>query len=148
MKYCKAWPDACKQLSVGSSSKVEPESVHVPTPDAIVYPKQLIEATVEESVDSILRSKFPMKDLVVPEEPKIVVPEIQEEAVVVRKPISGRSIEVQETFPRRQKATNDLMPVWITLGIMGFLMLVLVWGLMQRVQSLESWLHGRLMSRP
>jgi len=133
---------------MGSSSKVDPPVDLGQTTDAIVYPKQLIESAVEESVDSILRTKFPIKELIVHEDAKVVVPEVVDEPVVVRKPISGRVVEVPETFPRRQKATNDLMPVWITLGIMAFLMLVLVWGLMQRVQSLESWLHGRLMSRP
>jgi hypothetical protein len=178
MKFCKAWPESC----VGQESTTNlPPTTGSPTvsygetksQDALVWPKQLVDATVEASVQSLLLSAFPEKSSgptmgTIPklpqEETLKALPNktVEVEDVPIEKTndtrrmkhakvISGSSEDTDVVVQKgasRIKATTDLTPVWVSLGIIGFLLLVLIWGLMQRVQSLESWLHGRLMSRP
>jgi len=166
MSFCKVWPHACtleKNSQVSESTQKERQ----PT-DALVFPKQLIETTVEALIEDAFKhvEKEGNSQKGNDEEFIPVLPQVQKAKGELLKDkqqgklISGRQKRAdaeteEDTFheviniPRnRSKGFHDLTAVWASVGIMGFIFLILIWGILQRVQSLESWLHGRLMSRP
>jgi len=162
MKWCKAWPEACTtkvETLAGTSLDSPHGATTVPSESLgpLVWPKQLIDETVEQSVLQILSQTFPEAKQVLPQEP-VVVEKPREESL---EPIQAEAsktvtygskkivpLATSETVLTPVVRQLDLTPVWISIGVLAFLVLVLIWGLMQRVQNLESWLHGRLVSRP
>jgi hypothetical protein len=159
MKWCKAWPEACATKVESLPGTFSETLVEGPTESLgpLVWPKQLIDETVEQSVFQILSQTFPETKQVLPVEAPVIV---EKEPVEVEVPAESKPKTV--TYGSKKLATVvstepiiapsvrqlDLTPVWVSIGVLAFLVLVLIWGLMQRVQNLESWLHGRLVSRP
>ena len=123
MKLNRAWPE---QTSEKPKTKLQTEKV-----DARVWPKSItnvVDETVERSLSQLLKESFPEESL---DDPKPVAEateaktEAKTEALFVRDPMTN---------------------VWIAFAILAFMTFAAVNSLYQKISSLESWLHGRMMS--
>lgn len=128
MKLCKAWPDMCTKSEVDKvDAKVD--KVDLVDKDERVWPKALVDAAVDRSVESLLKiSKSEEEDL---EDPKMPVQQI------IKK--KKKSVKVA-----KKSEIHDLKQILYALGILGIIILGFLYTLFERVSSLEVWLHGRL----
>ena len=50
--------------------------------------------------------------------------------------------------PKVVSKYGALTPVWIAFAILALFSFYTITSLMNRIENLEAWLHGRMMSRP
>jgi hypothetical protein len=98
---------------------------------AVVEPKTATVGPTEtemsvQTVQNLLKSAFPENEV---EDPTEV---LQNDSVPVEK-----SVE-----------TNTMTTLWIAFGILALFSFYTITSLMNRIETLEAWLHGRMMSRP
>ena len=122
MKLSRAWPTEKIANSTNETNCTNG------TNNIRVWPKSItsvVDETVERSLDQLLKESFP-EDTEATEDPK--VPEAQTKQLV-------------------KKALSDpLANVWIAIGVLAFIVFAAINSLYQKISSLESWLHGRMMS--
>jgi hypothetical protein len=119
MKFDKAWPPEPKANSVQ---------------DAPVFPKLLIEQTVESTVNGLLKETFG---------------ETQDDQKNNFKAFAGPSA-VASAGPSQNVSgvsADAIKHVWLAFGILAFFTFIFLTSLYQRISSLEAWLHGRLATR-
>ena len=133
MKLSRAWPcETEKKSEPEKSSEPEKNSVMASAPGKTrVWPKSIVDSidqTVERSIGSLLKETFPEEDL---EDPTV--------------------FNVLKTVEREDRLKKFVMPdqntaLWVAFGILAFIVFVAINSLHQKIATMESWLHGRMMS--
>lgn len=124
MKYAKAWPtlDLPKANSLANSKE-----------DAQVFPKALVQQTVENTVESLLKDAF--GTATDDEDPQL--DDVKHE----------KQVQVKKmTAEKASTASSDTQSLWIAFGILAFFTFLFLMSLYQRISAMEAWLHGRLTS--
>jgi hypothetical protein len=119
MKLCKAW-GTCEA------------PIDLTLKDAQVWPKSLVESTVNRTVDALLKESFQEN-----EDPK--EPEIRE---VKDSTANGKTSG--QTSGREAIGSSVPKEVWIVFGIFAFIVFALINSLFYKISEIEAWLHGRL----
>jgi hypothetical protein len=173
MKLCKAWPEACQKNAPGSSDKLGSNLDHetiqntvVQTDtllDSLVLPKSVERSVVDSAVNRAVDSAVEhiLKDAFGPDHDDPIEPEA--EVVALKKATKRAETKSTNMAPNMdsrarqtmkdsredlQAAGNNMNTVWVVLGIFAVIVLFALQGLYSRIESMESWLHGRLTSRP
>ena len=100
--------------------------------DSLLEPKAVPTVETElsaQTVETLLKSAFPETELEDPVAPSVTVPRDVPSAKVVQ-------------------SDTKLTPVWIAFAILALFSFYTITTLMNRIETLEAWLHGRMMSRP
>ena len=176
MKYCKAWPEACKDVTGLKDQTID---VKVKSElDAPVWPKALVTETVEsianQSVEALLKASFADKPVAKAPEGPIAKPVDKSETRRARKKkmrarwaddpvdqpvlkdratVETQTVKEVSVAPRRNREyyhDDSMKPVWAAFAVLALLFIVVVGSLMQRVRSLEGLVkqshHGALMA--
>jgi hypothetical protein len=123
MKFDKAWPSATN--STANST------------DAQVFPKTLIEQTVESTVNGLLKETFSSTQ---PEDENTSKQKTKKRSKTVAEPVLAG-------VPVISAHTDATKQLWIAFVIFAFVTLVFLSSLYQRISAMEAWLHGRLATR-
>jgi len=122
MKLERAWP----------IERIEKPIENVKKVDARVWPKSItnvVDQTVERSLSQLLKESFPEVENTVEdsvEDPLPPQPIVKTGKVFVKDPMTN---------------------VWVAFAILAIMTFAAINSLYQKISSLESWLHGRMMSR-
>jgi hypothetical protein len=119
MKYAKAWPD--------TKANSNPE-------DAQVFPKALVQQTVENTVENLLKDAFGSAHD--EEDPQLSESETKHVKKAKTKPV--------ERAPSHERSVDATQTLWIAFGILAFFTFLFLMSLYQRISAMEAWLHGRL----
>ena len=119
MKYCKAWNNCPLEIDpVFKETKfVETKFVR----DSRVWPKAVVDDAVDRSINELLKESFP-------EDPTDQAPEVK----------------LVKNLQSQTVVHANVDPIWIALGVVCLLFLILINSISQRLNSLESWLRGRM----
>ena len=133
MKLNRAWPEMQSSTPIVSPT---PNQTEVgPIKNARVWPKSItsaVEQTVERSLNELLKESFP-------ETPFADQPET-EDPKEIPNVVQSRSVAIKNVL------ADPNATLWIAFGLLAFVMFVAINSLHQKIASLESWLHGRMMS--
>lgn len=142
MKYCKAWPEACVGKVIQSTDSNS-------TGTGIVVPKSVVDSTVdrvvERTVSALVKESFGTFDT--EEDPESSGPPSARSKSLPELDDEPRNDLHKSSTTRSVGGVTD-WSIWIALGLLAIVSLVTIQGLVARVDSLESWLHGRLAARP
>jgi hypothetical protein len=150
MRLCNAWPEACSSGRTQTATETVSQTDQVMVVQKafredkgpVVLPKGLLEETVERSVEQLLEEQWGPSKQEVPntKRAKQVVPAVQES-----EPVASVSTAPLTTL---YVTKQEMHILWAVFAIFVFFMFLVALSIFQRVQTLEAWLHGRLMSAP
>jgi hypothetical protein len=154
MKLCKAWPEACltNSNSAKNESIVEPKSLDTITIEAksdvksdVKLSKDSINLYVDQVVSDVLKKAFGPEDLEDPKDPHFAKPG----ALTVE---DGPKDVQMDNKPKNERPSlneyNNMTTLWIAFGIFVLISILAYQSLISKLESMEAWLHGRLLSRP
>lgn len=121
MKLNRAWPTK-KADDADEQKKI----IKV---DARVWPKSvtnIVDQTVERSLDQLLKESFPEE--------------------ILEDPAKIESMETDRKEVAKKMFADPLSNVWIAIGILALITFISLNSLYQKISTLESWLHGRMLS--
>jgi len=96
--------------------------------DALVYPKSvesMVTESVERTLDSLIKENF-------------LEEEKSEDPIEIKQDIKQKHDQVFNS--------SSVQPFWIALGVISLVFFVAINNLYYKISTLESWLHGRMLS--
>lgn len=175
MKLCKAWPEACLTNSNGPNGlalvdstigppvgpgTMKPKSIDEKTLSKKTLSKASIDRAVDQAVNDVLKKAFGTDlnedpvETVGPRGPSdgpssVVGPEAAlTKASTMAKSTVSENNATETIRPVNDSNINNLNTVWIAFGIFVIISVLAFQSLLNRIESMEAWLHGRLSSRP